>query len=190
MLLLLLWVGLAVGISFVCSLLEAVLLSVRRTALVEAKDGGSVGAGRLLHLQQHQLNDAIAAILSLNTIAHTVGAAGVGAQSAKVFESVPLAVISGVLTVLILLISEIIPKSLGAMYWKKLAPSVAALLGPITLLMTWTLFVPAARAVTAMATACAPAPFAARRAPSNSPWPCARRRGGAARLGLTSGNLG
>lgn len=82
MFLLLLWVGLAVGISFVCSLLEAVLLSVRRTALVEARDRGCIGARRLLHLKQQQLNDAIAAILSLNTIAHTIGAALAGAEAA------------------------------------------------------------------------------------------------------------
>ena len=82
MFLLLLWVGLAVGISFVCSLLEAVLLSVRRTALVEARDRGSIGAGRLLHLKRRQFDDAIAAILSINTISHTIGAALAGAQAA------------------------------------------------------------------------------------------------------------
>ena len=83
MFLLLLWVGLAVGISFVCSLLEAVLLSVRRTALVEATEQGSVGAGRLLKLKDEHLNDAIAAILTLNTIAHTVGATLAGAQGGR-----------------------------------------------------------------------------------------------------------
>ncbi|MHC4910294.1 MAG: hemolysin, partial [Planctomycetota bacterium] len=75
MFLLLLWVGLAIGISFVCSLLEAVLLSARRTALVEAHSRGCAGAGLLLRLKQERLDDAIAAILSLNTISHTLGAA-------------------------------------------------------------------------------------------------------------------
>ena len=82
MFLLLLWVTLAVGVSFVCSLLEAVLLSARRTALIDARDKGSAGAARMLQLKGPRLNDAIAAILSLNTIAHTIGASLAGAQAA------------------------------------------------------------------------------------------------------------
>ena len=140
---------LALGVSFACSIFEAVLLSISPGYVAALEKEGAPAATRISKLKS-DIDRPLAAILSLNTIAHTVGAAGVGAQSAKVFESVPLAVTSGVLTVLILLVSEIIPKSLGAMYWKKLAPGVAALLGPLTLLMTWTLFVPAARAVTAM----------------------------------------
>lgn len=147
--LLVFYLVLALGVSFACSIFEAVLLSISPGYVAALEKQGAPAAKKIADLKA-DIDRPLAAILSLNTIAHTVGAAGVGAQSAKVFESVPLAVISGVLTVLILLISEIIPKSLGAMYWKKLAPGVAALLGPITLLMTWTLFVPAARAVTAM----------------------------------------
>ena len=63
----------------------------------------------------------LSAILSFNTIAHTVGAAGVGAEAAKVFENVPLGVISAVLTILILVFSEIIPKTIGSYYWRSLA---------------------------------------------------------------------
>jgi CBS domain containing-hemolysin-like protein len=147
--LLVFYLVLALGVSFACSIFEAVLLSISPGYVAALEKQGAPAAKRIAKLKE-DIDKPLAAILSLNTIAHTVGAAGVGAQSAKVFDSVPLAVISGVLTVLILLISEIIPKSLGAMHWKKLAPSVAALLGPITVLMTWTLFVPAARAVTAM----------------------------------------
>jgi len=124
MLLLLLWVALAVGVSFICSLLEAVLLSVRRTALVELKNGGSTGAGRMLELKDNRLDDAIAAILSLNTIAHTLGAALAGAQAATLahewgwpeHETLVVGVFSAILTLIILAFSEIVPKTLGAVY--------------------------------------------------------------------------
>lgn len=132
MFLLLLWVGLAVGISFVCSLLEAVLLSVRRTALVEARDGGSVGAARLLELKERHLDDAIAAILSLNTIAHTIGASLAGAEAARLarkwgwedHETLAVGVFSAILTLIVLALSEIVPKTLGAVYAKPLAAPV------------------------------------------------------------------
>jgi Mg2+/Co2+ transporter CorB len=71
------------------------------------------------------VDQPLAAILSLNTIAHTVGAAGAGAQAAAVFGDAYIGVISAVLTFLILVISEIIPKTLGAAYWRQLAPVVA-----------------------------------------------------------------
>ena len=67
----------------------------------------------------------LAAILTLNTIAHTVGAAGAGAQAAVVFGSAWLGVSSAVLTLLILILSEIIPKTLGATHWRSLAPATA-----------------------------------------------------------------
>ena len=74
------------------------------------------------------INKPLAAILTLNTIAHTVGAAGAGAQAAVVFGSAYVGVASAILTLLILVFSEIIPKSLGAHYWRQLAPLIAFVL--------------------------------------------------------------
>ena len=73
----------------------------------------------------------LAAILSLNTVAHTIGAAGAGAQALEVFGDAYVSVMSAILTILILIFSEIIPKTLGAVYWKALAPMVARLLPPL-----------------------------------------------------------
>ena len=136
MFLLLLWVGLSVGVSFICSLLEAVLLSVRRTALVERRDAGDAGATRLLTLKEERLDDAIAAILSLNTISHTIGAALAGAQAAALAhewgygdsETLAVGIFSAILTVLILVLSEIVPKTLGALYALPLSRPVGHLL--------------------------------------------------------------
>lgn len=139
--LLVFYLALALGVSFACSIFEAVLLSITPGYVAALEKEGSAAAERITKLKQ-SVDRPLAAILSLNTVAHTVGAAGVGAQSAKVFANVPMGIISGVLTVLILFVSEIIPKSVGATYWKKLAPTVAAILGPVTFFMTITGFVP------------------------------------------------
>jgi CBS domain containing-hemolysin-like protein len=80
----------------------------------------------------------LAAILSLNTIAHTVGAAGAGAQAAAVFGDAYIGVISAVLTFLILVVSEIIPKTLGAAYWRQLSPFVVRAL-EVTIWSMWPL---------------------------------------------------
>jgi CBS domain containing-hemolysin-like protein len=145
--LLVFYLALALGVSFACSIFEAVLLSITPGYVAALEKGGSAAAERITKLKA-SIDRPLAAILSLNTVAHTVGAAGVGAQSAKVFENVPMGIISGVLTVLILFVSEIVPKSLGATYWKKLAPAVAATLVPVTLVMTYTGFVPISNWIT------------------------------------------
>lgn len=110
---------LALGISFLCSLLEAGLLSTP-TAYVENE--AQTGSRSALWMQKIKENveEPITAILTLNTIAHTVGAAGAGAQAAGVFGNEYFGLISAVLTFLILAFSEIIPKTLGALYWKQL----------------------------------------------------------------------
>jgi CBS domain containing-hemolysin-like protein len=77
----------------------------------------------------------LAAILSLNTIAHTVGAAGAGAQATAVFGNAYVGIISAILTFLILVISEIIPKTLGAIHWRKLTPIVVRIVIPIIWMM-------------------------------------------------------
>jgi len=134
MTLLILYVTLALGVSFLCSILEAVLLSVTPSYVATLEATGSTVGKRLAKLKA-DVDRPLAAILSLNTIAHTVGAAGAGAQAAVVFGNAWLGVFSGVLTFLILILSEIIPKTLGALHWRTLAPWVARILAPVMLLM-------------------------------------------------------
>jgi len=122
--LLILYFSLAIGISFICSILEAVLLSVNMSyvSLIE-KERPTIG--KLLKNHKTNINKSIASILILNTIANTLGAAAVGAQAKTVFGSDAVLYISIVLTFGILFISEIIPKTIGAIYWKELAPATA-----------------------------------------------------------------
>lgn len=82
-------------------------------------------AARLLRSHKEDINKSIASILILNTIANTLGAAGVGAQAGSIFGSTAVFYVSAVLTFAILFFSEIIPKTIGAIYWKKLAPAAA-----------------------------------------------------------------
>jgi len=138
---LLLFVGFALGISFCCSLLEAALLSARMASLSERRSHGSRGAGLLLDIKQHRIDDAISAILTLNTVANTLGATLAGAEAADVFGSAWVGVFSGVLTLLILILSEIIPKTLGAVYAGPLSPAVGWSLHLLTRLMWPVLFV-------------------------------------------------
>ncbi len=134
MTLLIFYVLLALGVSFLCSVLEAVLLSVTPSYVTMLKERGDRVAGRLEALKE-DIDRPLAAILSLNTIAHTVGAAGAGAKATAIFGDVYVGVISAVLTLLILVLSEIIPKTLGAVYWKALTPPVVRVLQVVILLM-------------------------------------------------------
>lgn len=139
MTLLLLTVSLALGISFICSIAEAVLLSVT-TAYTRVLEQEGSPAGRRLRLLKQDVDRPLSAILTLNTIAHTAGATVAGAQAAIVLGSNMLGMFSAVLTFLILVFSEIIPKTLGAYYWRQLAPLVAILLqGMIFLLYPFVL---------------------------------------------------
>jgi CBS domain containing-hemolysin-like protein len=121
MVLLATYIALALGVSFLCSLLEATLLSLTPTYLasLEAK---RPKLGAIWRDFKSDIDKPLAAILSLNTIAHTLGAAGAGAQAIQLFGEVYFGVISAVLTLMILIFSEIIPKTLGARYWQQLAP--------------------------------------------------------------------
>ena len=116
-----LYLFLAVGISFLCSIFEAVLLSVT-PAFVSIQKKEKKRLGQQLARMKEDINQPLAAILSLNTMAHTIGAAGTGAEAARIFGDAYLGVISGVLTLIILVFSEIIPKTLGARYWRQLTP--------------------------------------------------------------------
>lgn len=131
MTMLLVYLFVALLFSFFCSISEAVLLSVRPSYVV-ALEKRRPRAARALRKLKESVDRPLAAILSLNTIAHTVGAVGVGAQSAIVFGSAYVSVASAVMTLLILVLSEIIPKTLGALYWQRIAPAF----GPIILWLT------------------------------------------------------
>lgn len=134
MTLLILYLALAIGVSFVCSISEAVLLSVRPSYIATLKRRGSKRAAVLKTLTDN-LDRPLAAILTLNTIAHTVGAAGVGAEAARVFGSGAVGITSALLTLAILVLSEIIPKTIGATYWQQLAPSFSVLIHTLTRLL-------------------------------------------------------
>ncbi|MEJ2135495.1 MAG: hemolysin family protein [Desulfofustis sp.] len=135
--LLLFYVALALSVSFLCSIMEAVLLSISASYVAQMEQERPRLGSRLKRYKDN-LDRPLAAILSLNTIAHTVGAAGAGAQAASVFGDAYIGVISAVLTFLILVVSEIIPKTLGAAYWRRLTPFVATSL-EITILLMWPL---------------------------------------------------
>lgn len=115
---------LAIGISFICSVMEAVMLSVSMS-FIETKERESPGSTKLLRKYKLNIDKPIAAILSLNTVAHTIGAAGVGAQATKLWGDEVFGITSAVLTLAILVLSEILPKVIGATYWKSIALSAA-----------------------------------------------------------------
>lgn len=134
MTLLIFYLLLAIGVSFFCSIAEAVLLSIRPSYIVVLEQKGK-SSGKVLKKLRDNLDRPLSAILTANTIAHTVGAAGVGAQATFLFGSAYLGVTSAVLTFLILVFSEIIPKTLGATYWKQLAPVMGILISWLTALL-------------------------------------------------------
>ena len=124
MILLFTFVLIAVGFSFLCSIAEAVLLSVPMSFIVNAEQESET-YGPILRKLKEDINSPLTVILTLNTVAHTIGAAGAGVQAVSVFGSVYFGLFSAVLTFIILVFSEIIPKALGAHYWRSLAPVTA-----------------------------------------------------------------
>ena len=118
--LLVLFLLLALSISFLCSVLEAVLLSTP-LSYISMKENEGNKAATLFKKLKTDVDKPLSAILSLNTVAHTVGAAGVGAQATAIFGEAYFGVISFILTILILVLSEIIPKTIGASYWRGLS---------------------------------------------------------------------
>ena len=119
MTLLLIYLFIALFTSFLCSVMEAVLLSVPISFLKSRAENGDATGDLMIELKQ-DIDKPLSAILSLNTVAHTVGAAGVGAQASVVFGDAYFGIVSAVLTILILVVTEIIPKTLGANYSKEL----------------------------------------------------------------------
>jgi len=120
MTLLIIYLVVAIGVSFICSILEAVLLSVTPTFVAQKLEENSKGANKLAKVRDN-LDHSISSILILNTFAHTMGAAGVGAQAIGVFGEQKETLIAFLLTLAILYFSEIIPKTLGATFWRTLA---------------------------------------------------------------------
>jgi CBS domain containing-hemolysin-like protein len=110
---------LALIVSFICSIMESVLLSTPHSFLIVKHDKGHLWAKSFIDLKSN-IDKPLSAILSLNTVAHTVGAAGVGAQAVKIFGEASFGIVSAILTILILVLTEIIPKTIGARYWKNL----------------------------------------------------------------------
>ncbi len=139
MTLLLTYLLIALTISFLCSVLEAVLLS-STNSYIETLSRTNENAIAILKRLKSNIDKPIASILILNTFAHTMGAAGVGAQAQLLFGAEWQAAIAFVLTLLILYVSEIIPKTIGALYWKSLLiPSayVISFLIKVTYPLVW-----------------------------------------------------
>ncbi|MCQ2159351.1 MAG: CNNM domain-containing protein [Bacteroidales bacterium] len=109
----------ALGVSFLCSILESVLMSTPISYLTMKEDEGLKAAVTFKKYKQ-DTSRPLAAILSLNTIANTIGAAGVGQQATLLFGSRWFGLVSAITTILILVISEIIPKTIGTSHWKSL----------------------------------------------------------------------
>ncbi len=120
MTLLIIYLIVAIGVSFICSILEAVLLSIT-PSYVETVAKEKPRRGKVVVKVKSRLDQSISGILILNTFAHTMGAAGVGAQATKIFGVKWEALIAVLLTLAILYFSEIIPKTIGATFWRQLA---------------------------------------------------------------------
>lgn len=132
---LLLYLFLAIFVSFVCSVLEATLMSTTLSYINLREEEGYKPAS-LMKKFKLETERPLAAILSLNTIANTVGAAGVGQQATEVFGSEWFGLCSGVMTVIILLVGEIVPKTVGTTYWKRLM-GVAAHAIQVLIVLMW-----------------------------------------------------
>lgn len=123
--LLIVYVLLALVFSFLCSVSEAVILSIMPPFIEGLKEEKPRLAARLWNLKVDNVDRSLAAILTLNTIAHTVGAIGAGAKATVVFGNAFFGLFSAIMTLMILFLSEIIPKTLGAVYWRGLAGMTA-----------------------------------------------------------------
>ena len=137
MTLLVFYITLALGVSFLCSILEAVVLSTPQTYVNILQNEGKKTAEMWAHLKGDDSVRPLTAILTLNTIAHTMGAAGVGSQVQQIWGVEVLTAASAILTLAVLFLSEIIPKTLGAAYWKRLSTPSAYLLTWFTKSMFW-----------------------------------------------------
>ena len=134
--LLITYILMALVFSFLCSVAEAVLLSITPSYIAELQGRNPKLAALLKKLKQDNVDKSLAAILTLNTIAHTVGAIGSGSKATVVFGSAWFGLFSAVMTLMILFLSEIIPKTIGAMYWR----SLAGLTAQFVHILIWVLY--------------------------------------------------
>lgn len=134
---LLVYLFIALFVSFLCSIAEAVLLSIPMSYLKAQNGRGDENAKSMIILKE-DIDKSLSAILSLNTVAHTVGAAGVGAQATIVFGEAYFGIVSAVLTILILVFTEIIPKTLGANYCRELT-GISARIIKVMIFLTYPL---------------------------------------------------
>jgi len=133
--LLITYILLALVFSFLCSIAEAVLLSITPSYIAGLQDKNPKLAALLKRLKQDNVDQSLAAILTLNTIAHTVGAIGSGSKATAVFGSAWFGLFSAVMTLMILFLSEIIPKTIGAVYWRGLAGLTARFVRTLILVL-------------------------------------------------------
>lgn len=127
--LLIFWFAISIAFSFLCSILEAVLLSIT-PSYVTQQANQNTATGKLLEEYKKDIDKPLSAILTLNTVAHTAGAIGVGAAATQLWGASFMATIVTpvAMTLLILILSEIIPKTIGANNWKSLAPFTVKML--------------------------------------------------------------
>ncbi len=133
--LLVFFVAIAIGVSFVCSLAESALLSMTPSFIADVQERNPKKAKMLKRLKVDNIDQSLAAILTLNTVAHTLGSIGAGAQATIVFGSTWFGLFSGIMTLAILFLSEIIPKTLGTVYWRQLSGIVAIFVRGIIVLL-------------------------------------------------------
>ena len=137
--LLIIYATVSIFFSFLCSILEAVLLSVTPTFINIKKKEGKTFATELEELKK-DVDKPLIAILTLNTLAHTVGAILVGAEAKKIFndDGYGVFIVSAAMTILILVASEIIPKTIGATFWKQLSNFTTKALKVMIFPLKWT----------------------------------------------------
>ncbi|MDG1555296.1 MAG: CNNM domain-containing protein [Candidatus Poseidoniaceae archaeon] len=132
---LIVYASIALGVSFLCSILEAVVLSIPHTYIAVLEKDGDKNGLIWANLKEDDAVRPLTAILTLNTIAHTMGAAGVGSEVQSIWGEGALTIASIILTIAVLFLSEIIPKTLGTAYWKQLAPFTGKLLAILVRLL-------------------------------------------------------
>ncbi len=125
----------AISVSFLCSVTEAVVLSITPSYIEAMKEKHPRRAALLKRLKQDEIDRSLAAILTLNTIANTLGAVMAGAQATLVFGSAWFGIFSAAMTLAILLLAEIVPKTIGAVHWRKLAIPAAFYLNILTAIL-------------------------------------------------------
>ena len=143
MTLLIIFATISIFFSFLCSILEAVLLSITPTFINLKKSEGASYAAQL-EIFKKDVDKPLIAILTINTVAHTVGAILVGVQAENLDFKINIlgvntvGIVSAIMTFLILVVSEIIPKTIGATYWKQLANFTSKALVILIFPLKWT----------------------------------------------------